>query len=115
MRHGLRRIFALWRRNWPLILSACFAVSWIIHRAMVQSITLDEASTYRIFVAPAWANYWMAHSNNHVLNSMLIRLFVGVFGLSHLTVRLPALLGGCVYIFAAYQLCILLCRGRLLA
>ncbi len=84
---------------------------WIVHRAVVQSITVDEATTYLYWVAPSSPAHWIPNSNNHVLNSMLMRLFVFLFGLSDLTVRMPALLGAAVYIFAVYSLCTLLARG----
>jgi hypothetical protein len=77
-----------------LILTAGFALIWIVHRAMVQAITLDEANTFRYWVAPDSPTHWVPHANNHVLNSMLMRLFIWLFGLSHLTIRAPALLGG---------------------
>ena len=32
--------------NWPLVITACFALVWIFHRAFVQSLTLDEAITW---------------------------------------------------------------------
>jgi hypothetical protein len=103
-----------WLRNWLLILTACFALIWIVHRSLVQSITLDEADTFRYWVAPHSPTHWEPHPNNHVLNSMLIRLFVSLFGLSHLTVRTPALLGGVLYIFAMYSFCTLLSQERVL-
>jgi hypothetical protein len=101
-----------WRRNWPVLLTACFALVWIVHRAAVQSITVDEANTFLFWVAPDTPAYLTPHSNNHVLNSMLMRLSVALFGLSDLTVRLPALLGGAIYLFAVYRFCTLL-RGGL--
>ena len=101
------------RRDWVLVLTACFALVWIIHRACVQSITLDEANTYFLWVAPASPSHWEPHSNNHVLNSTLMRAFIWVFGLSHLTVRAPALLGGFIYVAAIYHLCFALALGRL--
>jgi hypothetical protein len=101
-------------RNWVMTLTACFALIWIVHRALVQSITLDEANTFRYWVAPDSPTHWVPHANNHVLNSMLIRLFVWLFGLSHLTVRTPALLGGVLYILAIYGFCTLLCRDLVL-
>lgn len=101
-------------RDWPLILSAGFALIWIFHRAWVQSITLDEANTFLLWVAPNSPSHWEPNSNNHVLNSTLIRLFVWFFGLSHLTMRLPALLGGALYIFANGRLCALLAKRGLL-
>jgi hypothetical protein len=91
----------------PLILpgTAIFALLWAVARACVQSITIDEADTYLVWVARHDPSHWEAASNNHVLNSLLMRLFTSVFGLSHLTVRAPALLGAALYIFAAYLLC----------
>ena len=41
---------------------------------------------------------------------MLMRLFTSVFGLSHLTVQAPALIGAALYICAAYCLCRLIAR-----
>ena len=35
-----------------------------------------------------------------------MRLFTSVFGVSHLTVRAPALIGAAIYIGAAYLLCV---------
>jgi hypothetical protein len=56
-------------------------------------------------VAPSGPYHWGASSNNHVLNSLLMRLFTSVFGVSHLSVRAPALLGAAIYIGAAYLIC----------
>jgi hypothetical protein len=91
----------------PLILpaTAIFALLWAVARACVQSITIDEADTYLVWVARRDPSQWQAASNNHVLNSLLMRLFTSVFGLSHLSVRAPALVGAALYIFAAYLLC----------
>src|SRR4051794_11314491 len=98
--------------HWPLIMTGCFAVIWIVHRALVQSITLDEADTFHHWVATALPSHWESHSNNHVLNSTLMRLSIWLFGLGHFAVRAPALLGGVIYIFAASRLCLLLAAGR---
>src|SRR5712691_12020703 len=82
----------LWMwRNWSLILTACFALIWIFHRAIVQSITLDEANTFLRWVAPDSPAHWEPHSNNHVLNSTLMRLCIWLLGLSQMAVRAPAL------------------------
>jgi len=91
----------------PLILpaTAIFALLWAVARACVQSITIDEADTYLVWVARHDPSHWEAATNNHVLNSMLMRLSTSVFGVSHLTVRAPALMGAGLYILAAYLLC----------
>jgi hypothetical protein len=85
--------------------TALFAFVWAVARACVQSITIDEADTYLAWVARPSPSHWEAASNNHVLNSLLMRLFTSVFGPSHLAVRAPALLGAAIYIAAVYLLC----------
>lgn len=77
-----------------------------VYRAATQAITIDEAFTYNSFVARPFAEtvkYYDA--NNHVLHSIMVRLSTAVFGVSELTVRLPALLGGALYLLAAWRLC----------
>ena len=81
-------------------------MAWAIARAAVQSFTIDEAVTYNVFVFNR-GYLWYA-ANNHVLNSTLMYGFIKVFGLSHFTARLPALLGTAFYIAASYRLCRLL-------
>jgi hypothetical protein len=84
--------------------AACFAMLWVVARACVQSITIDEADTYLAFVAPPFPTHWTGSANNQLLNSLLMRLFTSVFGLGHLTARAPALLGAALYIGAAFAL-----------
>lgn len=98
-------------RNPPAIRSAlilgsvaAFAMAWAISRAAVQSITIDEAMTFNIFVHNPRLLF-MAHTNNHLLNSLLMFVCTKAFGISQFTARLPALLGAALYISAAYRLC----------
>ena len=97
-----------------LFVLALFAFCWIAHRALVQSITLDEADTFLHWVHPSEPAHWEPHSNNHVLNSTLMRLFIWLFGLSHLTMRGPALIGALLYIFSAHRCCTLFTRNATL-
>ena len=85
---------------------AAFAMAWAITRAVLQSITVDEAVTYNIFVFNRRFLWYAA--NNHILNSTLMYGFTRVLGLSQFTARLPALIGAAFYITAAYRLCRLL-------
>jgi hypothetical protein len=117
---GQRKLIALLalmrlaiRRHLPLFVTACFAMVWVIARACLQSVTLDEADAYLGGVAPTWPSHWYPTSGNHVLNSILMRLFTWLFGLSHVTLRAPALLGAAIYIGAAYSFCMLL-RERMI-
>lgn len=92
-------------RSGYLLLTAVFAFAWAHARAATQSIVIDEADTYLSFVAPFRPLHWYPAANNHILNSALMRLSTSVFGVSHLSVRAPALLGAAIYITAAYVLC----------
>ncbi len=94
---------------------ALFAFLWAAARAHVQSITIDEADTYLAWAARPDASHWIPASNNHVLNSLLMRLCTSVFGPSHLAVRAPALLGALLYMGASWWLCRALTPSRSLA
>ena len=87
---------------------------WTLARACVQSLTIDEADTYLAWVRPEGPAYWTPHANNHVLNSMLMRLSTTIFGTSAITLRLPALIGTAVYIGAVYCLARLITGRRML-
>ncbi len=102
-------IDAIERRRDSIVLgiTAAFALVWAVARVSVQAITIDEADTYLAFAAPPWPSHWYPASNNHVLNSMLMRLFTLVFGASPLSVRAPALIGAVLYIAAACWLSML--------
>jgi hypothetical protein len=93
-----------WQRS-ALMTAALFAIVWSIIRACTQSLTIDEADTYFWFASRS-ANYiFDPFPNNHVLNTLLMWIATRAFGLSSLTVRLPALLGAVLYISASYVLC----------
>ena len=89
---------------------ALFAFVWAVVRACVQSMTGDEAESYLIFAARLQPSHWVPAANNHLLNSLLMRGFTSVFGVSNLTVRAPALIGAALYIAATFYLCQLIVR-----
>ena len=88
----------------PLVLLALFAMLWAVIRACVQAVVIDEAETFEVFAGRASPTHWEPASNNHVLNSTLIRLSTLMLGPSHVSLRLPALFGALLYICAAYWL-----------
>jgi hypothetical protein len=92
------------RADWRLYGTAACAFAWVLARACIQSITIDEADTYLAFVGRNSPSQWEAAANNHVLNSLLMRLSTALFGLSHLSMRLPALAGAAIYIASALAL-----------
>src|SRR5438309_4131030 len=97
-------VFDLRRQCVWLRATAGFALLWTIARAAVQSITIDEADTFLAYVAPPFPTHWSGSANNQLLNSLLMRLSTSVFGVWHLSVRAPALMGAAIHIWAAYAL-----------
>lgn len=100
------------RWNAALVASAAFIQLLIVARAQVQSITMDEANTYLQWAALAWPSHWVPASNNHVFNSSLVRLFTTIFGVSHLAVRLPALIGSVVFLLATLACSVVITESR---
>ena len=74
------------------VLAALFAVC--VYRAITQSITHDEALTYKFYiVGPISDIFHRFDPCHHFVNTVLIRLSTGLFGVSELSMRLPALAG----------------------
>jgi hypothetical protein len=89
------------RKNGALIALAGIAFLVVLARACLQSITLDEAGNALVFALKPWPAHWWPASDNHVLNTMLERLAIAIFGVNIVSVRLPALIGAAVYITSA--------------
>ncbi len=94
--------------NWVTAgLAAAFLV-YVALRAWLLPITHDEGATIinhvprLVFDTLTYENE--ANPNNHILNTLGIKLMLGIFPGSQLVVRLPVLLGCTLYIWAAVQL-----------
>ena len=96
--------------GWPMaaiLLAACiFAFS--VFRAARQSITYDEAFTANTFLGSAADLFNRYEANHHVLNTFLEFASVKAFGISELTLRLPALAGAVLFLIAVLRICRLL-------
>src|SRR5271166_766372 len=90
------------RLDFPLLVAAALAMSLVVARACLQSATLDEADAYLEFSAQSEPRHFYPTSGNHVLNSMIVRLFTTVFGLSQLSFRAGAMIGAAIFITSAY-------------
>jgi hypothetical protein len=94
------------RHDVVLLLLTCFAMAWVIARACLQSVTIDEADSYLAFASADWAAQWYPSSGNHVLNTILMEIFTSVFGLSHLTLRGGSMAGAAIYLAAVYGIAV---------
>src|SRR5262249_36618752 len=102
----------LFRSNAVLLAPALFAFAWSLLGTHVQSITIAEANTYRVFIVPGCQ--WNAGNNIHVLITLLMRFFTLAFGTHLLAMRAPALIGAGIYIAVCYRLCRLLAASAAL-
>ncbi len=84
--------------------------AYVAIRAARLCITIDEAATYLDHVTGPWRDILLFRTdglpdNNHLLHTLLCKLTVSLFGLSELTLRMPALLG-CLAYLVGLNLCL---------
>lgn len=67
----------------------------------------DEANSYYFSTFPFWdiLTFRGISTNSHLLNTLLMKLSVGIFGLTEFSLRLPALLGHVLYLYAVWKIC----------
>jgi hypothetical protein len=84
-------------------LVALFA--WNVFRAVTQSVTPGEACNYDRFIGPHWQeSLAQFDANNHFLNTLLVRISTARLHLTELSMRLPSLLFGALYLWVAYRI-----------
>jgi hypothetical protein len=94
---------SMYRRAAFILVLAVGATS--VYRAATQSITFDEAWFFNRFLRnPSWLYYGPYDASHHVLFSMLSMASVKLFGIHEFALRLPALLGGFLYLAVVLRL-----------
>ena len=84
-------------------LAALLAIN--LYRAMTQTVTPGEAWNYDRFIAPDWTESLSRFDvNNHVLNTLLVRISTARFHLTELSLRLPSLLAGVFYLWVVFRM-----------
>lgn len=87
------------------MLAAALVFCYLVARACIQSVTIDEADSFLTFATgPTWAA-WYPAAANHLLNTLLERLSWMIFGFSQVSMRVPALLGAVIYLTSAVSIC----------
>lgn len=90
-----------------LWLPGIFFFVYIVVRAIAVPVTHDESNTILTYAAYSVADimlYTDPVPNNHIVNTLLIKLFVAIFGLESFVVRLPNVLGFFLYYFFLLRL-----------
>ncbi len=80
-----------------------FAVA--VYRAWTQSITHDEALTWRLYIVTPFSSMLRSYdANHHILHTWLVRLFTSILGVSEFTMRIAALGGAALYLWTLVRL-----------
>jgi hypothetical protein len=92
------------RRVSVALLCAVFVLC--LYRAATQSFTIDESFTFLRYVDTPWRDVFGDFSaNNHVLFSLVSRIFRYRFGRSEIVLRIPTLIGCILYELASFRIC----------
>jgi uncharacterized membrane protein len=86
-----------------LLLAAAFGV--VVYRAFVQPIAHDEALGFVWFLDGGVYKLLQFNSTNHVLFTLISKVFVKVFGVSEISIRTPSLIGSASFLITIYLLC----------
>src|ERR1017187_7433431 len=85
------------------LIAALLAVN--LYRAMTQSVTPGEAWNYDRFIGPSCTEALASFDvNNHVLNTLLVRISTSIFHFTELSLRLPSLLAGVLYLWVVFRM-----------
>lgn len=88
------------------VTTAIFVFGYTCFRAGLLSVTHDESLTYFLYVRSSLKDILSytgeITSNNHLLNTLLMKLFVTFFGNSEFVLRIPALIGHLLYLAGTF-------------
>lgn len=90
----------------PFWLLSALLFSYVVLRALWVSCTIDEAITYGDYVQDSWwhiISYYHCSANNHLLNTLLMKLF-SLGGSSIFVLRLPNVLLFTLYLMYSWRL-----------
>src|SRR5690349_20945978 len=88
-------------------LLSIFVFLYVLYRAVHVGITYDEAWTLKSFVplGPMHIiNYSPSDANNHILNTLLIKLFYFIEPTAIFFSRLPTVLAFILYLYSSYKI-----------
>ena len=89
------------------LLVSLLLISFDLYKASHASFTCDESFTYLNYVHMSVLQIISYHNpfpNNHILNSLLMKLSESFFGSSELALRLPNILAHILFLVITYKL-----------
>lgn len=88
-----------------IIFVVIYAFVYTLSRAALIPVFHDEARTY-FFSQHSWLDifqYKGMTANNHLLNTLMIKICAALFGMQEIVLRIPALIGHGLYLFGLYR------------
>jgi len=88
------------KKNGLYLMIGSLFTAYLVARAIILPITIDEGGTfYNAVPRSFWdiITYVDPSPNNHILNTLLIKFFVAIFGTHSLVVRLPNIFAFILY------------------
>lgn len=89
------------------IILSVFLIGFDLYKSSLASFTHDESFTYLTYMDRDVMDIISFHDsdvNNHILNTLLIKLFIKLFGTSELILRLPNILAHILYLVFTFKL-----------
>lgn len=89
------------------VLASVFAFGYVLVRAIYVDFTFDEIWTVSAFVPLSFSSIvslYPCDANNHILNTILIKLFIFLFGNSSFACRFPNLIAFAIYLLVAIRM-----------
>lgn len=90
-----------------LIVISVVLLGMVVTQSIMTPITHDEAMGYFYVFSRSWQSilgFGFESSNNHILNSILTKASIEVFGDHLFMYRIPAMLGFLLYLYGAYRI-----------
>ena len=87
-----------------LLISICVFL-FVAYKSAITSFTYDESYSYTRFVHTSFIDiltYKIPHTNNHVLNTLMMKYSEMIFGCSELALRIPNILSFAVYLIFTF-------------
>src|ERR1051326_3454816 len=107
---------ALNKINVNLIIISCSVLlfAYIVARVCMLSFTHDEAFTYLHYVRCSWETInHLTYTNNHLLNTWLMKFCNNLFGNSEFSLRLPNVLSYILFLHFSRKLLLVVTDARL--
>jgi len=108
----------LYRNSLPYLLAGFSVFAYCCVRAILLDITTDESYTVMYYASDTWnevlTNIQKPSANNHILNSILVKLSSYLFGFKVFAIRIPSLCALILYITFSYKLSKLIVQRKTL-